>query len=232
MSSCSKAANLAPLKHSRAPQAPVLSSATSRLNRRIDSTLTDPSKPPAADPALCRLRRTVVGMHNLTRAADSRPPPTAEQLGCRIKVILVVLVSQPKITNEKLEHTARGGGLTLLRAAVLTLYHTTFRPVQEVGLPSRPAGLDAPVAKPTIPPLMAVRLCRPVVHFRTADARVDQVVVKQHRWPAGPRHFKADRPAFDGWAARLAIIKVDCKATLSFFSTPQSLSALPSFDKT
>ncbi|PLW24638.1 hypothetical protein PCASD_01437 [Puccinia coronata f. sp. avenae] len=163
MSSCSKAANLAPLKHSRAPQAPVLSSATSRLNRRIDSTLTDPSK----------LRRTVVGMHNLTRAADSRPPPTAEQLGCRIK-----------------------------------------RPVQEVGLPSRPA------AKPTIPPLMAVRLCRPVVHFRTADARVDQVVVKQHRWPAGPRHFKADRPAFDG------------KATLSFFSTPQSLSALPSFDKT
>jgi hypothetical protein len=65
-------------------------------------------------------------MHNLTRAADSRPPPTAEQLGCRIKVILVVLVSQPKITNGNLEHTARGEGLTLLRAAVLTLCHTTF----------------------------------------------------------------------------------------------------------
>ncbi|PLW09505.1 hypothetical protein PCANC_24188 [Puccinia coronata f. sp. avenae] len=44
-SSSSKAADVASLKSSRVPQAPFLSSATSRLNRRIDSTLADPSNP-------------------------------------------------------------------------------------------------------------------------------------------------------------------------------------------
>ncbi|KNZ49804.1 uncharacterized protein VP01_476g3 [Puccinia sorghi] len=44
-SSYSKATDVTTLKSSRVPQAPFLSSATSRLNRTIDSTLADPANP-------------------------------------------------------------------------------------------------------------------------------------------------------------------------------------------
>jgi len=81
-SSCSKAADVTTVKSTRVPQAPFLSSATSRLNRTIDSTLADPANPVTHNDSY-RRAQLVVSAATGHQQSNGRPASSSSHYNSR-----------------------------------------------------------------------------------------------------------------------------------------------------